>query len=124
MSQAALELYKSTYRSVLSNREIEADVFGRAAALLNDCYENWEGEEFSQRLAAAVEYNQKLWSILQSELIRADYPLPTDLRKNLLKMSALFDKSMLEFVYLPRREKLKIMVDINRAIASGLSKSS
>lgn len=121
MSQAALDLYKSTYRSVLPDRIIEAEVFSQAASLLGDCYENWEGESFSERLQYAVDYNQKLWSILQSELIRADYPKPPDLRKNLLKISALFDKAMLEFQYSPRREKLKIMIDIDRTIAEGLA---
>ena len=124
MSQTALNLYKNTYRSVLSDREIEADIFNQAAVKLMDCYQNWDGEGIDDRLQEAIQYNQKLWSIVQSELIRADYPKPVELRKRLLKLSALFDKALLEFEFAPRREKLKLMIDINRTIAGGLRKGS
>lgn len=119
-NQAAIDIYRNTYRSALPDREIEADVVNQAAILFIECLEKWEDEEHQSRVQAAIDFNQRVWCILQSELIRADNPIPHALRLNILKLSALFDKQLLEFRYSPHKEKLRLLIDINRAIANGL----
>jgi flagellar protein FlaF len=115
-----VDIYRNTYRSTLPDREIEADVFNQAAIVLIECLEGWDDDAHAERIARAMDFNQRVWCIIQSELIRADNPIPNELRLNVLKLSALFDKQLLEFRYRPRKEKLRLLIDINRAIAGGL----
>ena len=68
----------------------------------------------------ALKFNQRVWSILQSELAKEDNPLPTRLRRDLLSLSAFIDRRIIETMAYPSPEKLSIVIDINNNIAAGL----
>lgn len=104
----------------MSGRELEASILTQAALKLKHCQDNWDADDRDQKLMAALEYNQQVWSILQSELIKADNPLPDHIRRNLLNLSAFVDKRIFETMAFPSPEKLTIVIDINRNIAAGL----
>jgi len=71
-------------------------------------------------LDEALKYNQKIWSIFQSELAKEDNPLPKNIRVDMLSLSAFMDRRCFEVMARPAPEKLNIMININMNIAAGL----
>lgn len=115
-----IEAYKISQKSVLSGREIEAAALTRCAILLSDCQKNWNAPNHESNLSEALRINQRVWSILQSELVRDDNPLPLQIRENILTLSVFIDKKIIEVMAHPEPEKLKILIDINENLSAGL----
>jgi flagellar protein FlaF len=116
-----LEAYRAAQRTDgMSGREIEAGALTRCALLLSECVKNWNGPGHDDALAEALRVNQMVWSILQSELVRDDNPLPIDIRQNVLTLSVFIDHRIIEILADPQPEKLKIIIDINLNLAAGL----
>jgi flagellar protein FlaF len=115
-----LAAYQQVEKTTVSGRETEARVLTTAAIKLKDCQKNWETDTKHMRLTEALEFNQKIWSIFQSELIKPDNPLPEGLKQNILQLSAFIDKRIFEIMAYPTPEKLNIIININQNIAAGL----
>ena len=120
MYNSPLRAYETVNKTTMSGREIEATVLNQAALKLKECQDNWDTDNRDERLNAALEFNQQIWSILQGELIKADNPIPQQIRQNLLALSAYVDKRIFEIMAFPSPEKLTIVININRNIAAGL----
>ncbi|PKN18023.1 MAG: flagellar biosynthesis regulator FlhF [Deltaproteobacteria bacterium HGW-Deltaproteobacteria-6] len=103
-----------------SGRDIEAAALTRCAVLLSDCRKNWDAPDHDAALADALRVNQVVWSILQSELIKDDNPLPVEIRNNILTLSVFIDNRIIQVMAQPDPEKLKIIIDINLNLAAGL----
>ena len=116
-----LEAYQNVQKSkVMSGREIEAEALTRCALMLAACRNNWHAMGRDKHLQEALRNDQIVWSILQSELVRDDNPLPIEIRNNILTLSVFIDKRILEMMAHPDPEKLQILVDINLNLAAGL----
>jgi len=115
-----LQAYDTVSKATMSGREIEAAVLTNAAQKLKDCQCNWNNEDHEDSLDKALKFNQQLWSIFQGELGQEDNPLPSEIRHNLLALSAFVDKRIFETMANPSPEKLDIVIDINQNIAAGL----
>jgi len=116
-----LEAYQNAQNSKeMSGREIEAAALTRCALMLAACRNNWHAMGRDKHLQEALRNDQIVWSILQSELVRDDNPLPIEIRNNILTLSVFIDKRILEMMAHPDPEKLKILVDINLNLAAGL----
>ena len=115
-----LEAYKISQKSVVSGREIEAAALTRCAILLSDCQKNWNDPSRDNNLSAALRINQRVWSILQAELVQDDNPLPKALKENILSLSIFIDKRIIQVMAHPAPEKLQILIDINENLAAGL----
>ena len=87
-----LEAYQTVDRMTMSGRETEARVLAQAALKLKDCQGNWDGEDRNVKLDEALKYNQRIWSILQSELAREDNLLPGQLKQALLRLGVFIDR--------------------------------
>ena len=120
MYSSPLQAYETVNKTTMSGHEIEASVLNQAALKLKECQESWDAEDRDERLDAALNFNQQIWSILQAELLKAENPLPRQIRQNLLTLSAFIDKRIFEIMAFPSPEKLNIVIDINRNIAAGL----
>ncbi len=120
MYSSPLQTYETVNKTTMSGREIEVAVLNQAALKLKECQDNWDTDDRDERLNAALEFNQQIWSIVQGELLKADNPLPQQIRQNLLALSAYVDKRIFEIMAFPSPEKLNIVIDINRNIAAGL----
>jgi flagellar protein FlaF len=118
-----LEAYKTTRKSTLSGREIEASALTRAALKIKECQNNWDAPDRDAKLNDALRNNQRIWSILQGELIREDNPLPKQIKEDILSLSIFIDKRIIEVMAYPAPEKLTILIDINLNIAVGLNKT-
>jgi flagellar protein FlaF len=71
-------------------------------------------------LEEALNFNQRIWSIFQSELSSEDNPLPKKLRLDIIRLSTIIDKRIFETMAEPSPEKLNIIININNNLAAGL----
>jgi flagellar protein FlaF len=108
----------------MSGRETEARVLTQAALKLIDCQKNWDAPDCKARLDAALKYNQRIWSIFQVEITKADNPLPDQIKRNILLLSRFIDKRIFDVMAFPETEKLNIIIKINQNIAAGLRGSA
>ena len=116
-----IEAYRTAQNSNnLSGRDIEAAALTRCALMLVDCQKHWNAPDREDKLAEALRTNQVVWSILQSELVKDDNPLPVDIRNNILTLSVFVDNRIIQVLADPAPEKLKIIIDINLNLAAGL----
>jgi flagellar protein FlaF len=116
-----LEAYRSAQNSNnTSGRDIEAAALTRCALMLSDCQRNWDAMGRDKQLDEALRNTQVVWSILQSELVKDDNPLPIEIRNNLLSLSVFIDKRIIDVMAYPKPEKLKALIDINLNLAAGL----
>jgi flagellar protein FlaF len=107
-----------------NGKNLEASVLIRAAQKLKDCQERWEAEDRESRLNEAMRFDQMIWSIFQGELSREENPLPADIKRQLLTLSAYIDRTIFETMANPSPEKLTVLININQNIAAGLMASN
>jgi len=119
-----LEAYKTVQNTSISGRDIEAAALTRCALLLSHCQQNWDAPDRDEVLSGALRINQRVWSILQAELVQDDNPLPLEIRKNILTLSAFIDNRIIQVLAFPDAEKLQIIIDINLNLAAGLRGSA
>jgi flagellar protein FlaF len=116
----ALNAYKSVEQSTASGRETEARVLTEAAAKLRQCQNRWNDADRRALLDEALQYNQRIWSIFQTELVKEDNPLPKNIKIDILRLAGFIDKRIFDVMASPAPEKLDIIIKINDNIAAGL----
>jgi len=120
MYASARQAYDSATRTAISGRELEARALSKAARQLEECARDWDRPGTPARLDEAIRFNQRLWSILQTELASPEHPLPLELRINLLKLSQFIDRRSFEVLAEPKPGALEALIQLNRTIAEGL----
>jgi flagellar biosynthesis activator protein FlaF len=78
-------------------------------------------DDKGEALRDALRLNQRLWSIFQGALTEPDCPLPKDVRDNVLALSVMVDRQIMARFADLDGSKIGPILDINRAIAEGLS---
>lgn len=73
-----------------------------------------------EAMLTAVRLNWQLWTIIQSELLSPDCPVPADIRQNVLSLANFIDKHTVAFIGAPEAKKLNVLISINRELAGGL----
>jgi flagellar biosynthesis activator protein FlaF len=117
-----VKAYKQAQESTLSGRDIEAAVLTNAALKLRECQTKWGQNGHEQHLNDALRLNQKIWTIIQSELADESNPLPLNIRQDILNLSIFVDKRIIEVMSYPEPEKLDMIININLNLAAGLRK--
>jgi flagellar biosynthesis activator protein FlaF len=112
--------YETVSKMTMSGRDIEAAVLTKAAHKLKTCQEHWDKADRDELLEEALNFNQRIWSIFQSELSSEDNPLPKKLRLDIIRLSTIIDKRIFETMAEPSPEKLNIIININNNLAAGL----
>lgn len=72
-------------------------------------------------LRQALSLNQRLWTIFQTSMVDPECPLPKDVRDNVLALSIIVDRQTFDRLIDLDVDKLDRLIDINRAVATGLS---
>ncbi|HTZ39800.1 MAG TPA: flagellar biosynthesis regulator FlaF [Syntrophales bacterium] len=116
-----LAAYRNVQKITSSGREIEALVLSRAAQKLAEVQNNWDAPDRDEQLNEALQYNQRIWSIFQGELLKEENPLPRQLRADILSLSAFIDRRIFEVMSSPDPGKLNVIININLNLAAGLS---
>ncbi|MFN3686050.1 flagellar biosynthesis regulator FlaF [Salinarimonas sp.] len=116
--QNAAQAYGKTAKTVtLDQRELEADLFMRAAAKLQDAAQDVADTE---RLEAALEFNKRVWAVMLPAIVDPENPLPPALKGNLASLGVFVFRRMDEVIVERKAEGLSILVTINTDIAAGL----
>ena len=123
MLASQLEVYRTVQKTTQSGRELEALSLTKGALMLQNVQNDWDASDRQARLDEALRYNQRIWSIFQSELASPDNPLPKKIREDILSLSLFIDKRILEVMAQPVPEKLAVIINININIAAGLRSS-
>lgn len=120
MSINPFNIYQTAHKDGMSQRELEASLLTRAGLMLKRCQDNWDAPNRDQRIEEAIKFNQKVWSLFQSELSMPDNPLPKNMREDILNLSLFLDKRLFEIMVYPEPQKLTIAININLNLAAGL----
>ncbi len=74
----------------------------------------------TEALLQAARLNWRLWTIFQAEMTSPDCQLPLEIRQNMISLCNFVDKVTVDFISDTKPEKLDVLININREIASGL----
>jgi flagellar protein FlaF len=101
-------------------RELEAHVLLKAARFLADLQKNWD-QVTPDMLEDTLKYNRQIWMMFyDTALENPEENRPNDLRSNIINLANFIFKREIEIMSKPEKEKLDILVSINRDIAAGL----
>ena len=75
MYNNALNAYKSVEKATVSGRETESRVLTEGAIKLRICQKRWDDNTRAEMLDEALKYNQRIWTIFQTELGRRRQPV-------------------------------------------------
>ncbi len=100
-------------------RELESQLLLKAANEIQRLYDRWD-EATPEDIDNILTYNRKLWMLFFDTAIENPDDRPVDLRNNIVNLCNFIFKRSLNIVSEPSREKLRVLVDINREIAAGL----
>jgi flagellar protein FlaF len=101
-------------------RELEARVLLQAAQNFVDLQNAWENMK-SEELQKALVYNRQIWMMFVDNAVEDKNPdRPITLRSNIASLGAFIFKHSIEVQAMPKKEKLNILIEINREIAAGL----
>ena len=117
MSQDKLQAYAQTQKSALPPREVEAMAFTKAALMLDEA--KGQTEDYD-KYAAALKFNQLLWTIIQADIVDAANKLPPQLKANILSLSIFVDKQTVKALADTSGDHLDSLIDINKNLAEGL----
>jgi flagellar biosynthesis activator protein FlaF len=121
MYTTAQQAYDAVGKATDSNRKLEAAALFKIARQMEIYRDAGKDPMRGEFLTGALLSNLRLWTLFQSELAQEDNELPSDLRVDLLKLSAFVDRRTFEVMAEPAPEKIQSLIDINRHIASGLA---
>jgi flagellar protein FlaF len=127
MSSSFFSAYGETSLQHLDGRELEAAVLRKAAGKLSACESDWSSVESGvarDLLDAALAYNQRLWTVLQSDLTSSASTLPDELRASLLQISRYVDRLTFSAIARPELNQIQQLVRINLELAAGLSEGA
>lgn len=114
----ATSAYAKVARAIQSPRELEASLLTRAAQRLQALSENWIPD--TPELGAALTFNRRIWTILAASATAPDHPLPAPVKANIAQLAAFIFQRTVSVLAEPAPERLAVLVQINRDIASGL----
>ena len=118
MNMAANAYAKTSQITPLSARALESTLLMKAAAQMQAVRNDWEGRQ--AELPAALDYNNKLWTILVTSATSPDNPLPLEVKQNVGNIGIFVLAQTMAMGANPVAEKLDSLIRINRELAAGL----
>lgn len=120
MYSKSLNPYQQVEKSTMTGRQTEARVLTEAAVKLKNCRDSWDAPDRRTKLDDALTYTQRVWSLIQGDLLDENNPLPPEIRRNILTLSAFIDQRIFNIQAYPEPQKLTIIIDIHLNLAAGL----
>jgi len=101
-------------------RELEGHVLLKAAKFLQDLQQDWENVT-PDILEETLRYNRQIWVMFYDNSVQnPEGNRPNDLRSNIINLANFIFKREIEIMADPDKQKLDVLVNINREIAAGL----
>ncbi|BAU90339.1 flagellar FlaF family protein [Methylorubrum populi] len=115
--QYAANAYAKVARVALSPREAEAAVLLKAAGRLQALGSQ---VETGPALNEALNFNQRVWTILASAATEPSSPLPVEVRNGMAQLSTYVFHTIMDTMIEPTTAKIEALVSLNNHIAAGL----
>lgn len=101
-------------------RETEGRVLLKAANRLKDLQDNWD-KTSTASISEVLKYNRQIWMMFFDTAIEdTEGTRPLELRSNIVNLANFIFKREIEIMADPKKEKLDVLININREIAAGL----
>ena len=113
-----------TAASSIDQRALEGQVLLKAALKLEELSRRLQNQEkvSLEDIGSTLEHNQKLWTLFVNETMNPDHPLPQEIKNNIASLGIFVFKRTRDVLIDTTPEKIKVLIDINRNIATGLMK--
>ncbi len=103
-----------------NQRELEARVLLKSNRMLQQLIDGWDDRP-KDLLEETLKYNRQVWMLFyDTALENKDGDRPNDLRSNIVNLANFIFKREMEIMANPQKEKLDILININREISAGL----
>lgn len=103
-------------------REIEARALLKAVQKMTDLQKRWDTHT-AEELDDTLRFNRQIWMMfVDTAMSDNSTDRPDSLRANITNLGAYIFKRTIDILADPKKEKLDILIDINREIAAGLMK--
>jgi flagellar protein FlaF len=110
------QAYQSSQKLGSAPRQTEARALLEAARMMDAAIESDDMDAYR----AALRLNWRLWTIIQADVTAPECELPAEIRGNIISLSVFIDKHTVGALAERAGDKLRVLIDINRNIASGL----
>lgn len=101
-------------------REVEGRVLLKSAQFMQDLQSNWDSMD-KDSLEETLKYNRSIWLMFFDTAVEnAEGDRPGDLRNNIYNLAKFVFKREIDILAKPEKNKLDILIKINRDIAGGL----
>jgi flagellar biosynthesis activator protein FlaF len=101
-------------------RETEARVLLKSAQFLLDAQNNWDDLP-KDYLVETLKYNRDIWMMFYDTAVEnTEGTRPKELRNNIYNLANFIFKREIDILAKPEKQKLDILISINRDIAAGL----
>lgn len=110
----------SAQKNETNQRELEARVLLKSAKFMQDLQNDWDAVT-GEVLEETLKYNRKIWLMFyDTALENPEGNRPNDLRSNIVNLANFIFKREMDILAQPQRQKLDVLININREIAAGL----
>ncbi len=110
----------SAQKNTPDQRELEAHVLIKSAKFLQDLQKDWDNIT-PDVLEETLKYNRQIWMLFyDAALENPEGDRPNDLRSNIINLANFVFKREIDIIAAPSKEKINILVSVNREIAAGL----
>jgi flagellar protein FlaF len=123
-SQQKGNQYEKLRWKTMSGREVEFSVLRKAALLFRRAQTSINPGYLNDEVEEAIAFNRRVWEVLRSGWQDQKCALPTEIRQNLLNLSAYMAKAEIAFRAEPCAERLDSMIQVNENLAAGLEASA
>lgn len=101
-------------------RETEGRVLLKAANRLKELQDNWD-QTSTNSISEVLKYNRQIWMMFFDTAIEnTEGDRPLELRSNIVNLANFIFKREIDIMSDPKKEKLDVLININREIAAGL----
>lgn len=119
-STAATTYGDHAQKNTSDPREVEARVLLKAANMMQDLQNNWAPEDLA-KIDETLKYNRQIWMLFFDTAIEnKDGNRPIELRNNIVNLANFVFKRTVDILSDPKKDKLDVLISINRDIAAGL----
>lgn len=120
-SRAAGAYAQNAQTTTTDPRELEARVLLKAVYKMQDLQKRWDDGIKPDELDDVLRFNRQIWMMFVDTATSDNSPeRPRDLRSNIANLGAYVFKRSIDILAEPKKEKLDVLIDINREIAAGL----
>lgn len=122
-AQASSAYGDNAQKNAPDQRELEARVLLKSANKLQAIQKDWDNLDMDH-LEETLRYNRSIWVMFyDTALENPENNRPNDLRSNIINLANFIFKREMQIMNKPEKQKLDILISINRDIAAGLMTS-